>query len=107
MTVSSALQLDTTDIASFPTFVEALRRELREGRFDILVNNAGSALYSPLSSTSETDFDRVFAEHVKGPFFLTQALLPLIADSGRIINVSSALTRTSVPASGPYAASPC
>jgi NAD(P)-dependent dehydrogenase (short-subunit alcohol dehydrogenase family) len=99
----AALELDTTDIASFGAFAEELRRELPDGTFDILVNNAGTALYSALDSTTENEFDRVFAVHVKGPFFLTQTLLPLIADGGHIVNVSSALTRLSFPGSGPYA----
>lgn len=100
----AALRLDTTDRSSFPAFAEALRAELGAGVMDILVNNAGSALYSPLATTTAADFDRVLAEHVTGPFFLTQTLLPLIADGGRIVNISSALTRVSFPASGPYAA---
>ena len=99
----TALELDTTDIASFGAFADALRRELPDGTFDILVNNAGTALYSALESTTEAEFDQVFAVHVKGPFFLTQTLLPLIADGGRIVNISSALTRLSFPGSGPYA----
>jgi NAD(P)-dependent dehydrogenase (short-subunit alcohol dehydrogenase family) len=98
-----ALALDTTDIASFGAFAAALRRELPDGMFDILVNNAGTALYSALESTTEAEFDEVFAAHVKGPFFLTQTVLPLIADRGRIVNLSSALTRISFPGSGPYA----
>jgi NAD(P)-dependent dehydrogenase (short-subunit alcohol dehydrogenase family) len=68
-----------------------------------MVNNAGTALYSALESTTEADFDQVFAVHVKGPFFLTQTPRPLIADGGRIVNISSALTRVSFPGSGPYA----
>lgn len=100
----TALQLDIADTGAFSRFADGLRVHLPSGRVDILVNNAGSALYSPLATTGEADFDRVFDEHVKGPFFLTQALLPLLADGGRIINISSALTRVSVPASGPYAA---
>jgi NAD(P)-dependent dehydrogenase (short-subunit alcohol dehydrogenase family) len=100
-----ALALDTTDIASFAGFVDALRGgHLPDGTLDILVNNAGTALYSALESTTEAELDRVFAVHVKGPFFLTQTLLPLIAEGGRIVNVSSALTRVSLPRSGPYAA---
>lgn len=99
----AALALDVTDITSFTAFAEALRQELPDGTLDILVNNAGTALYSALESTTEADFDRIFAVHVKGPFFLTQALLPLIADGGRIVNISSALTRVSFPGSGPYA----
>ena len=98
-----ARALDTTDIASFVPFTEALRQQLPDGRFDILVNNAGTALYSALESTTAAEFDQVFAVHVKGPFFLTQTLLPLIADGGRIVNISSALTRVSFPGSGPYA----
>jgi NAD(P)-dependent dehydrogenase (short-subunit alcohol dehydrogenase family) len=99
----AALKLDTTDIASFGAFVERLDAELPDGRFDILVNNAGTALYSLLQDTTEAEFDQVFAVHVKGPFFLTQALEPRLADGGRIINISSALTRMSFPRSGPYA----
>ncbi|MGH3264780.1 MAG: SDR family NAD(P)-dependent oxidoreductase [Trebonia sp.] len=99
----SALALDTTDIASFGAFTDALRQQLPDGRFEILVNNAGSALYSALDSTTEAEFDQVFTVHVKGPFFLTQTLLPLIADGGRIVNLSSALTRVAFPGSGPYA----
>lgn len=99
----SALALDITDIPSLPAFCDTFRRELPDGTFDILVNNAGSALYSALESTTEAEFDRVFTVHVKGPFFLTQALLPLLADGGQIFNISSALTRISFPGSGPYA----
>lgn len=99
----AALALDMTDIASFGAFADALRQELSDGTFDILVNNAGTALYSALESTSEAEFDQVYAVHVKGPFFLTQTLLPLIRDGGRIVNLSSALTRISFPGSGAYA----
>lgn len=99
----AALALDTTDIASFDAFANAVRKQLPDGRFDILVNNAGTALYSLLEATTEAEFDQVFAVHVKGPFFLTQTLLPLIADGGQIVNISSALTRISFPGSGPYA----
>jgi NAD(P)-dependent dehydrogenase (short-subunit alcohol dehydrogenase family) len=98
-----ALHLDTTDIASFAAFVETLRSELPDGRFDILVNNAGTALYSLLKDTTEAEFDQVFGVHVKGPFFLTQALEPLLVDGGRIVNISSALTRMAFARSGPYA----
>jgi NAD(P)-dependent dehydrogenase (short-subunit alcohol dehydrogenase family) len=98
-----ALPLDTTDIGSFAGFRDELRGHLPEGRFDILVNNAGTALYSPLRETTEDEFDQVFAVHVKGPFFLTQTLEPLLRDGGRIVNVSSALTRMAFPRSGPYA----
>jgi NAD(P)-dependent dehydrogenase (short-subunit alcohol dehydrogenase family) len=98
-----ALPLDTTDIASFGAFAEAVRDELAGTSLDILVNNAGTGLYSLLRDTTEAEFDAVFAIHVKGPFFLTQALEPLLADGGRIINISSALTRMAFARSGPYA----
>jgi NAD(P)-dependent dehydrogenase (short-subunit alcohol dehydrogenase family) len=98
-----ALKLDTRDIASFAAFADTLRGELPGGTFDILVNNAGTALYSMLKDTTEAEFDQVFAVHVKGPFFLAQALEPLLADGGRIVNISSALTRMTFPRSGPYA----
>jgi NAD(P)-dependent dehydrogenase (short-subunit alcohol dehydrogenase family) len=101
---AAALQLDATDVAAFPAFAQALRAELPDGTLDILVNNAGSALYSALEAITEADFDRVIAEHVKGPLFLTQALLELLADGARIVNISSALTRVSFHGSGPYAA---
>ena len=99
----AALPLDTTDIPSFDAFRDALRQQLPDGTFDTLVNNGGTALYSALESTTEAEFDQIYAVHVKGPFFLTQTLLPLIADGGRIVNISSALTRVAFPGSGPYA----
>jgi NAD(P)-dependent dehydrogenase (short-subunit alcohol dehydrogenase family) len=98
-----ALQLDASDTASFPAFAETLRAELPGGTFDILVNNAGTALYRPLEQTTEDEFDQIFAVHVKGPFFLTQTLLPLLADGGHIVNISSGLARFSSPGSGAYA----
>jgi NAD(P)-dependent dehydrogenase (short-subunit alcohol dehydrogenase family) len=100
----AALHLDTTDIASFGAFATGLRTELPNGTFDILVNNAGTGLYSLLKDTTESEFDQVFAVHVKGPFFLTQVLEPLLADGGRIVNISSGLTRMTFARSGAYAA---
>jgi len=100
----AALPLDITDVAGFPAFVEALCAQLPDGRIDVLVNNAGSALYSALEVTTEKELDRVVAEHLKGPLLLTQSLLDLIADGGRIVNISSALTRITLNGSGPYAA---
>jgi NAD(P)-dependent dehydrogenase (short-subunit alcohol dehydrogenase family) len=100
---ATALKLDTTDRASFDAFVETVHGELPDGRFDILVNNAGTALYSALQETTEDELEQVLTVHVKGPFFLSQALEPLIAEGGHIINISSALTRMTFPRSGPYA----
>ena len=103
-----ALQLDVADIARIPTFVDEVRRALREdfGResFDHLVNNAGHGEMAPFAETTEAQFDAIFNVHVKGVFFLTQALLPIIADGGRIVNYSSGLTRISFPGFSAYSA---
>lgn len=102
-----ALQLDAGDIADFPAFVESVRSTLRSwGRnsFDHLVNNAGHGEMAPFAETTEAQFDTLFNVHVKGVFFLTQALLPLLADGGRIVNFSSGLTRVSYPGFSAYSA---
>jgi NAD(P)-dependent dehydrogenase (short-subunit alcohol dehydrogenase family) len=92
------LRLDTEDSSSFPAFAGEVRDALKEnwdGRetFDILVNNAGHGLHKPFAETTEAEFDSIMNVHVKGVFFLTQALLPLLADGGRVLNVSSGLAR--------------
>lgn len=103
-----ALQLDTGDVASFAGFTERLRTALQAnwGRntIDHLVNNAGHGDYAAFAETSEAQFDRLVDVHFKGVFFLTQALLPLIADGGRIVNFSTGLTRLSLPGYAAYAA---
>jgi NAD(P)-dependent dehydrogenase (short-subunit alcohol dehydrogenase family) len=103
-----ALQLDTGRVADFPAFAERLRVALRDtwqrDTFDHLVNNAGHGDYALIADTTELQFDRLVDVHFKGVFFLTQALLPLIADGGRIVNLSSGLTRISYPGYGAYAA---
>jgi len=103
---AAALQLDVADSASFAAFADAVGRVLAEWdrrHFDYLVNNAGSALSAGIVETSETQFDEMVKIHLKAPFFLTQALLPLLADGGRIINISSGLARFSFPGSAAYA----
>ena len=103
-----ALQLDTGDIAAFAGFADRLRGALADtwqrDSFDHLVNNAGHGDYALIADTTEAQFDRLVDVHFKGVFFLTQALLPLIADGGRIINLSSGLTRFSYPGYAAYAA---
>ncbi len=73
-------------------------------RFDYLLNNAGTGLFTPYAETTEAQFDEALNIHFKGPFFLTQRLLPLLNDGGRILNVSSGLARFTQPGSGTYAA---
>ena len=103
-----ALRLDMGDIASFPAFADAVRAALRtvwdRDRFDHLVNNAGHGVMAGIAETTEAEFDALFDVHVKGMFFLTQTLLPLLADGGRIVNLSSGLTRISFPGFSAYAA---
>lgn len=102
---ASALQLDTGKVGAFAGFVEEVRRVLGgwgAERFDYLVNNAGTSHHASIAEVTETDFDTLFGVHVKGVFFLTQKLLPLINDGGRIVNVSSGLTRIIYPGSAAY-----
>jgi len=68
------------------------------------VNNAGQGDYALIEQTTEEQFDGLVNVHFKGVFFLTQALLPMIANGGRIINLSSGLTRVSFPGYAAYAA---
>jgi NAD(P)-dependent dehydrogenase (short-subunit alcohol dehydrogenase family) len=101
-----AVQLDTRDVRSFDPFaarVRSLLGDLGTERFDYLVNNAGTGLHKPIAETTEGDFDQLMNVHLKGVFFLTQKLLPLIADGGRIINVSSGLARFAMPGTSAYA----
>ena len=103
-----ALQLDTGDVQALASFVDRLRTALgvtwgRES-FDHLVNNAGHGDHALIGETSEAQFDRLVDVHFKGVFFLTQALLPLIADGGRIVNLSTGLTRITYPGYAAYAA---
>lgn len=103
-----ALQLDTGKVATFATFADRLRSVLRDNwqrdRFDHLVNNAGHGDYALIGETTEAQFDGLIDVHFKGVYFLVQALLPLIADGGRIVNLSSGLTRVSYPGYAAYAA---
>ncbi len=103
-----ALQLDTGDITTFAGFADRLRAALRgtwqREAFDHLVNNAGHGEYAPIAETTEAQFDGLVNVHLKGVFFLTQTLLPLIADGGRIVNISSGLTRFAYPGYAAYAA---
>jgi len=102
-----ALQLDTGLTKTFAGFVEQLSAVLKEkwGRdtFDFLVNNAGIDAASPFEKTTEEDFDNLMNVHFKGVYFLTQKCLPLIAEGGRIINLSSGLARFSTPGYAAYA----
>ena len=103
-----ALQLDTGNVAGFAPFANRLRTALRDtwqrDTFDHLVNNAGHGTYATIEQTTEAQFDDLVNVHFKGVFFLAQTLLPLLADGGRLVNLSSGLTRTCFPGYAAYAA---
>jgi NAD(P)-dependent dehydrogenase (short-subunit alcohol dehydrogenase family) len=102
-----SLQLDTSNTKTFDGFAEQVKQSLQEKwqteHFDFLVNNAGVGVYASFADTTEDDFDRLMNIHVKGVFFLTQKLLPLINDGGRIVNISSGLARFALPGYAAYA----
>ena len=103
---AAALQLEVGDADAFDDFVDRVRGVLQDWdteRFDFLVNNAGMGVHASIAETTEEQFDRLMNVHVKGPFFLTQKLLPLMADGGRIVNVSTGLARFTLPGHAAYA----
>jgi NAD(P)-dependent dehydrogenase (short-subunit alcohol dehydrogenase family) len=102
-----ALPLDTGNVAVFDAFVTRVRESLSTlgaAHLDYLVNNAGTSHNQLFEQTTEAELDALYNVHFKGVFFLTQKLLPLIADGGRIVNVSTGLTRITLPGYGIYAA---
>ncbi|NOU98774.1 SDR family oxidoreductase [Paenibacillus planticolens] len=105
---AAALQLDASDIATFEHFAVLLADVLKEKwhteHFDVLINNAGFGVHAPLVDTTEEQFDSLVNVHLKGVFFLTQKLISRISDHGRIINVSTGLTRFALEGYGAYAA---
>ncbi|TYL48892.1 SDR family NAD(P)-dependent oxidoreductase [Marinomonas sp. IMCC 4694] len=102
-----ALPLDTRDFGAFPGFVSSVASILEEAfsrhDFDYLLNNAGTGHHASLEETTYEALEDMLATHVKGPFFITQALLPILKDGGHILNVSSGLARFSLPGYGAYA----
>ena len=101
-----ALQLDTGNVDAFDDFVTRVRDALHRlgaQRFDYLVNNAGTSHHNSFDRTTAAELDALYNVHFKGVFFLTQKLLPLLNDGGRIVNLSSGLTRLTIPGSASYA----
>ena len=101
-----ALQLDTGNSGAFDTFVSRVGEALAEmgaDRFDFLINNAGISHHAAFEKTTEAELDLLYNVNFKGVFFLTQKLLPLIHDGGRIVMISTGLTRICIPESAPYA----
>src|SRR5262249_7970474 len=104
---AALLQLDVADLNQFDGFhkslAQALETNWRRKDFDFLINNAGIDRYSTFDQTTEEAFDELLNVHFKGVYFLTQKLLPLIADGGRIINTSTGLARFAIPGYAAYA----
>jgi len=103
-----ALKLDVAEVSGFEDFHQAVVQTLQTtwgvDRLDGLVNNAGYGLFNPLQSVTEAQFDSLFNVHLKGPFFLTQTLLPLLGEGASIVNLTSATTRVATAGVAPYAA---
>jgi NAD(P)-dependent dehydrogenase (short-subunit alcohol dehydrogenase family) len=97
---AAAHQLDVGDTTAFAAFADVFRATLagwgRE-RFDALILNAGMSRGGRLATVTEQDLDDLYAVHVKGVLFLTQRLEPLLADGGRVITLSTGLTRMTFP----------
>lgn len=105
---TAAMQLDMGQSSGFCAFAEELQRLLRaqwqREHFNFLVNNAGMGVHALVADTTEEQFDQLMNVHLKGPFFLTQKLLPLMSNGGRILNLSTGLTRFAMPGYAAYAA---
>jgi NAD(P)-dependent dehydrogenase (short-subunit alcohol dehydrogenase family) len=103
-----ALPLDVAKSATFVEFAIRLRDVLSKNwqrdKVNFLVNNAGIGIHANFADTTEAQFDELVNIHLKGVFFLTQKLLPLLADGGRIVNISSGLSRFVLPGYSAYAA---
>jgi len=102
-----ALQLDSAKIKSFSEFSELVKKSLKNEfgteTFDFLVNNAGiSGQRGSILEATEEGFDELVNVNLKGPFFLTQKLIPLLADGGHIVNISSGLARFAFPNTAIY-----
>lgn len=99
---AAALKLDIAMTKSFGDFTaevsRTLEKEWNQKTFDYLINNAGTAQRTPIKDVSEEQFDSLVDVHFKGVFFLTQKLIPLMADGGHVIFISSGLTRFTYPA---------
>ncbi|WP_116789881.1 SDR family NAD(P)-dependent oxidoreductase [Flavobacterium psychrotrophum] len=102
-----ALQLNVADSTGFEGFFKAVGAALSEtfstDKFDYLVNNAGIGIHKAFAETTTDEFDTLVNIQFKGPFFLSQLALPLLADGGGIINISTGLARFSTPGYAAYA----
>ena len=104
---AAALHFDANNISSIRDFVNDFEKTIGDkwnvSKFDFLINNAGIGATIPFEKATEEDFDRFMNIHFKSVYFLTQQLLPMMNDHGRIINISSGTTLYSVPGYSIYA----
>jgi NAD(P)-dependent dehydrogenase (short-subunit alcohol dehydrogenase family) len=104
---ASAIQLNVSDVSGFQAFIDLLKDDLvktfNTDKLDFFVNNAGIGTYAYFPETSEDQFDELMNVHLRGAFFLTQKVLPLLASGGGIVNISSGLTRFALPGYAAYA----
>ncbi|RAS32076.1 SDR family NAD(P)-dependent oxidoreductase [Paraburkholderia bryophila] len=102
-----ALELDVSDTSTFAGFRRSVEQMLLQvwnvRRITGLINNAGHGLFNRIETVSESEFDGLFNVHLKGPFFLTQTLLPLFSPESSIVNITSATTRVATAGVAPYA----
>ena len=104
---AALLQLDVANLGQFDGFSGAVRQALettwQRNSFDFLINNAGIDSAAPFDKMTEENFDRLFLVHFKGVYFLTQKLLPVIADGGAVVCTSTGLARFAIPGYSAYA----
>ncbi|HTJ11633.1 MAG TPA: SDR family oxidoreductase [Dinghuibacter sp.] len=102
-----ALPLDVSNSSTFAAFFASVAATLRDtwqtSTFQFLVNNAGIGIHAAFAETTEEQFDNLVRIQLKGPFFLTQHALPLMADGGGIVNISTGLARFAYPGYSAYA----
>ena len=105
---AEAYQLNTSDSKSFDAFLKEVSAHLTKytgsGKFDFLVNNAGTSAHYAIAETPGQIIDDMYNIHLKGVFLLTEKALPYLNDNGRIINISSGLTRFFLEGYAAYAA---
>ncbi|MEQ9438849.1 MAG: SDR family oxidoreductase [Cyclobacteriaceae bacterium] len=105
---AAAFQLDTSKVGTMDDFVtsvtKVLKADFNADGIDFIVNNAGIGIYAPFAETSEEQFDQLMNIQLKGVYFLTQKVLPLLRNDGGIINISTGLARFALPGYSAYAA---
>lgn len=104
---AAALQLNTAEAKTFEDFrsrlTDVLHQVWQTDCFNFLINNAGIDWAAPFEKTTEEQLDALYNIHFKGVFLLTQTLLPVIKDGGRIVNTSTGLARFTTPGYAAYA----